>query len=199
MVHNVPAAPAIAGPTAAALKGTYAITMAAVLLMYWASINVSLGRGKYKVRPPATTGVSDDFDRIFRVQANTIEQVIQFLPALWVFSLFVSPAISTAAGAVWVLGRVLYAKGYYEKAAARGAGFGIASLASNFLIAGACAGAWGRRAEGPRKEGALVVAAAEPEQLPFLSGSPLSFPPPSRPTTPPRPGATFGVIKSIIA
>lgn len=90
-----------------------------------------------QVRPPATTGVSEDFDRIFRVQANTIEQVVMFLPALWVFSLFVSPQIATAAGAIWIVGRVMYATGYYAKAASRGSGFGIASLASNFLIAGA--------------------------------------------------------------
>lgn len=49
------------------------------------------------MRPPATTGVSEDFDRIFRVQANTLEQVVMFLPALWVFALFVSPQIASVA------------------------------------------------------------------------------------------------------
>lgn len=97
---------------------------------------MSIGRFKYKISPPATTGISEDFDRIFRVQENTIEQVAMFLPALWVFSFFVSPAIATGAGAVWLVGRVMYASGYYKKAAARGAGFGVSSLASNFLIAG---------------------------------------------------------------
>jgi uncharacterized membrane protein YecN with MAPEG domain len=70
------------------------VTVLTLILYLVITINVGRARGKYKVPVPQTSG-DPDFERVFRVQQNTLEQLILFLPSLWLFSLFVSP--------IWVL------------------------------------------------------------------------------------------------
>jgi len=94
---------------------------------------------KYGVIPPATTG-DPSFERVLRVQQNTLEQMILFLPALWLFSIYVNPYWGAGIGAVWVLGRVLYAWGYYQEAKKRGPGFGISFLSVAVLLLGSLIG-----------------------------------------------------------
>ena len=114
-------------------------TLVAVLLYLVTSINVAAARGKYKIEVPATAG-NADFERIFRVQMNTLEQLVAFLPALWLFALYVNPAWSSVLGAVWIAGRALYAVGYTQSAPARSKGFVIAFAALAVLWLGAM---WG--------------------------------------------------------
>lgn len=114
-------------------------TLVAVLLYYMTLVNVGRARSKYKIDAPAVSG-HPDFDRIFRVQMNTLEQLAAFLPALWLFALYQSAAWSSAIGAVWIAGRALYAIGYYRAAEKRGVGFILAFLALAVLWLGA---AWG--------------------------------------------------------
>ncbi|WP_266889552.1 MAPEG family protein [Trichormus azollae] len=70
---------------------------------------------KYKIIPPDTTG-NPDFERVIRVQQNTLEQLISFLPALWFFSIYISPIWDSALFMVWTIGRIAYASGYYQAA-----------------------------------------------------------------------------------
>jgi len=114
-------------------------TLVALLLYFVITVNVGRARVKYKIVAPAVTG-HPDFERVYRVQANTVEQLIVFLPALWLFALYLSPAWASVLGAAWIGGRALYAVGYYRVAERRGAGFGIGILASVALWLGA---AWG--------------------------------------------------------
>jgi hypothetical protein len=74
------------------------------------------------------------------VQQNTLEQLALFIPALWLFSIYVSPIWGSALGAGWVVGRILYAWGYYQAAEKRGPGFAISSLSSIGLILGSLVG-----------------------------------------------------------
>jgi uncharacterized membrane protein YecN with MAPEG domain len=76
-----------------------------------------------------------------RVQYNTIEQLVIFLPALFAFGHFVSPLWAAALGAVFILGRALYARGYVQDPAKRGPGFGLTLLANSVLLVGATVGA----------------------------------------------------------
>ena len=50
-------------------------------------------RGKYKIacagRSPATLNSSASF----RVQMNTLEQLVAFLPAMWIYAVFLSDAV----------------------------------------------------------------------------------------------------------
>jgi len=114
-------------------------TLVALLLYFVITVNVGRARVKYKIAAPAVTG-HPAFERVYRVQVNTVEQLIAFLPALWLFALYLSPAWASVLGTVWIAGRALYAVAYYGAAEKRGTGFGISALAFVALWLGA---AWG--------------------------------------------------------
>ena len=115
------------------------ITLFSLLLFFAILIYVGYARTKYGVKAPATTG-NDNFERIFRVQMNTLENLVLFLPALWLFSHYVSPLWAGLVGVVWLVGRVDYALSYARAAAARSRGYGISILAFTVLAVGAAIG-----------------------------------------------------------
>jgi uncharacterized membrane protein YecN with MAPEG domain len=77
-----------------------------------------------------------NFERALRVQQNTLEQLIFFLPLLWIFSYYVNELWGAILGGIWIVGRVLYAWGYYQEAKKRALGFGISSLSGMALLLG---------------------------------------------------------------
>ena len=93
-------------------------------------------RAAFGVKVPAISG-NPDFERVFRVQMNTLEWMPIFLPSLWLFAIYISDAIAAALGVVWVIGRILYMIGYSEAAAKRGRGFAIQAGAAVLLWLGA--------------------------------------------------------------
>ena len=117
-----------------------ALTTLVALLLYSVTIaNVGRARSRYKIAAPAITG-DPGFERVFRVQMNTLEQLALFLPALWLFALYLSPTWASVFGAAWIGGRALYAVTYYRAAEKRGAGFVIGFVAFAVLWLGAT---WG--------------------------------------------------------
>lgn len=100
---------------------------------------VARARGKYAVAAPAITG-NPYFERYFRVQQNTLEQLIVFIPAVWLYGLYVSSQWAAAIGAVFIIGRVLYAMGYIAAPERRSAGFGLSFAAQIVLVLGALYG-----------------------------------------------------------
>lgn len=115
------------------------ITLLTVLLMLGCAIAVGLARGRHGVDAPATTG-HPDFERVFRVQMNTLEAAVMFLPALWLAGGSGNARWAAGFGALWLVGRVLYAMTYIADAKRRGPGFGLAFLA---LVALLVQGGWG--------------------------------------------------------
>ncbi|HBL10076.1 MAG TPA: MAPEG domain-containing protein [Cyanobacteria bacterium UBA11162] len=115
------------------------VTVITLLVYLVLSVNVGRARRKYDVPPPQTSG-NPDFERVFRVQQNTSEQLIAFLPSLWLFSLFVSPIWGAGIGLIWLIGRIIYAWGYYQAAEKRTIGFGINSLSIMVLLIGSLVG-----------------------------------------------------------
>ncbi|TYQ26551.1 MULTISPECIES: MAPEG family protein [unclassified Pseudanabaena] len=111
------------------------VTLVALLVYFGLGIGVGVARVKYKIMPPQTTG-NEDFERVYRVHQNTLEQMIIFLPCLWLFSIFVNPNWGAILGSVWIVGRIGYAWGYYIEASKRAAGNAIASLALLSLMFG---------------------------------------------------------------
>ena len=101
--------------------------------------NVGRARIKYKVKAPSTDG-SEAFMRILRVQTNTVEQLVLHLPLLWIAAFSMSDMFAASFGAVWALARILYARGYYQKAKRRTKGFVIGFVVNVILFAGAVAG-----------------------------------------------------------
>lgn len=111
------------------------ITGLTVLLQVWMMMIVGRARVKYAIEAPATTG-NPDFERAFRVQMNTIENTLMFLPALWVFATYLSNQWAAILGAAWLLGRAWYAIGYQRAAAARSGGFLISISSIGILTLG---------------------------------------------------------------
>ena len=115
------------------------VTIVALLVLMVLALNVGRLRAKYGIKPPQMSG-NLDFERALRVQQNTSEQIIIFLPALWIFAQFIQPTAAAIIGAIWIVGRILYAWGYYQAAEKRGPGFGISFLATVILLLGSLGG-----------------------------------------------------------
>jgi glutathione S-transferase len=115
---------------------TALITCLAILLYFLTGIQVSRARVAFGIKVPAISG-NPDFERVFRVQMNTLEWMPIFLPSLWLFALYINDALAAALGLVWIVGRVLYMTGYSQAAAKRGLGFGIQASAAILLWLGA--------------------------------------------------------------
>jgi glutathione S-transferase len=117
---------------------TALVTCLAILMYFYFSFLVAKARKTYGIKAPAITG-NPDFERVFRGQMNTLEWMPIFLPALWLFAIYVSDAIAGALGVVWIVGRILYMTGYTKAANKRSLGFGIQATAAIILWAGATA------------------------------------------------------------
>ena len=115
------------------------ITVLTLLLFFGVSLNVGLARGKYNIQVPATSG-HPKFDISYRIQMNTLEATVLFLPALWLFSWYVSNRWAAILGAAWLLGRVVYVVGYTLDPKKRAPGFLIAIFSTITLIVGALVG-----------------------------------------------------------
>jgi glutathione S-transferase len=118
---------------------TSLITCLALLVYIWNFAAVGQARSKHNIHAPAVTG-NPDFERVFRVQQNMVEQLILFLPSLWIFSSTVAPFWGAVIGAIWIAGRILYTLSYYSAAERRGPGFMISMLASVILLIGGLLG-----------------------------------------------------------
>jgi uncharacterized membrane protein YecN with MAPEG domain len=112
------------------------VSLAALLVYFWMSTQVPRARIKCGISAPAMTG-DPLLERTIRVHYNTLEWLPIFLVSLWLFALYWDKTIAAAIGAVWVVGRVIYALGYYADANKRGPGFLIQSLATAVLLFGA--------------------------------------------------------------
>ena len=111
------------------------------LAEYWVfTMQCGRARGRLGVPAPAISG-NPEFERYLRVQYNTIEQLVIFLPALFGFAHFVSPGWAAALGVVFIVGRALFARGYVKDPARRGPGFGLTLAANTVLLLGSIVGA----------------------------------------------------------
>ena len=115
------------------------ITLAVLGVYLWTGINAGAARVKYNVKAPSMDGPVA-FQSAQRVQMNTLEQLPLLLAPLWLCALFLGDAWAAAGGALWCVGRIMYALGYYKDPAKREAGFVIGIVACALLIAGACVG-----------------------------------------------------------
>jgi uncharacterized membrane protein YecN with MAPEG domain len=101
---------------------------------------VGRARGKYGVPAPAVAG-HEVFERYFRVHQNTLEILVVFVPAMWLFGTYVDPTWAALLGLVYVVGRILYLRGYVADPAKREVGFGLSVLPVIVLLLGALWGA----------------------------------------------------------
>jgi uncharacterized membrane protein YecN with MAPEG domain len=107
------------------------------LLMYLGTLfYCGRQRAKHRIVAPATTG-HPAYERALRIQQNTLEQLVVFVPACLLFSTLVNPMYGAILGAIWIAGRVVYAISYARAPESRGPGFIVAMLALLVLVVGA--------------------------------------------------------------
>jgi uncharacterized membrane protein YecN with MAPEG domain len=100
---------------------------------------VGRARTRYKVPAPAMSG-HEVFDRYFRAQMNTLEQLVVFLPSLWLFAHYINAWAAVALGLLFIVGRALYFRGYVQAPESRHAGFVLSAIPNVTLLIGALIG-----------------------------------------------------------
>ncbi|HUK01474.1 MAG TPA: MAPEG family protein [Steroidobacteraceae bacterium] len=116
-----------------------AVILAALIEYFALGFSVGRARAKYKIIAPAITG-HEIFERHFRVHQNTLEQLILFVPAVWLFGLYVSPLWASLIGLVFIVGRLIYAVGYVRDPARREIGAVMSFAPQIALLIGAAIG-----------------------------------------------------------
>ncbi|MFZ4380448.1 MAG: MAPEG family protein [Sandarakinorhabdus sp.] len=111
----------------------------ALFVYFGLSTVVGMARAKWNVPAPASSG-HPEFDKRYRVQMNTVEQLLLFVPAVLVAAPVLGDAITAGFAALWSVGRIVYARSYYADPTKRGPGFGLTLLPSMVML---LAGAWG--------------------------------------------------------
>lgn len=99
------------------------------------SIQVGRMRAKYDCPAPAITG-DPVFERYYRVQQNTMEQLVIFLPAITIYGYYGNPMIAAGVGLVFPISRLIYMQSYVADPNKRGRGFIPGFLATAFLLIG---------------------------------------------------------------
>ncbi|MFI5314452.1 MAG: MAPEG family protein [Myxococcota bacterium] len=111
------------------------VTLLAVLEYVGIALLVARARGQYGIKAPATSG-NEIFERYFRVQQNTVEQLVLFLPSLWIFGRYASAPIGALLGLVFIAGRAVYLRGYVAAPEKRSVGFLLSFAPSMVLLVG---------------------------------------------------------------
>ena len=115
------------------------VTVLAVIQFAVFGFLVGSARQKHGVQAPAMSG-HEVFDRYFRVHMNTLETLVLLLPAMWVSAQYWPPYWSAALGAVYLVGRQLYLRGYVADPKKRGAGYGLSFMPAAVMAIAALIG-----------------------------------------------------------
>jgi len=117
-----------------------AVLALALIEFFVFGLLVGRARQTYGVPAPAIAG-HPVFDRYMRVHQNTMEQLVVFVPAMWLFATYVSANIAALLGLVFVVGRVLYMRGYVQDPSKRSLGFAVSAIPQLILLLGSVIGA----------------------------------------------------------
>lgn len=111
------------------------VTLLALLTYFWMGLEVGRARGKSGIQAPAMTG-DPILERAIRAHYNTLEWLPLFLVPMWLFAIYWSDLIAAIIGLIWIVGRILYQRGYVADPAKRETGFMIQALAVAVLLFG---------------------------------------------------------------
>jgi uncharacterized membrane protein YecN with MAPEG domain len=101
---------------------------------------VARARAQYQVPAPASSG-HPVFDRTFRAQMNTLEQLVIFVPSMFIFAQYLNPYWAAGFGVLFIIGRAVYFFGYVKAAQSRHIGFNLSAAPNVALLLGAMIGA----------------------------------------------------------
>jgi len=113
----------------------------ALALIQYLLIGMLVGRARVRggVQAPATSG-DPIFERYFRAHQNTLEQLILFVPSLWIFAYYISAQVAAALGLVFVIGRLVFVRAYVLDPPSRATGFLIGVVPLMVLLIGSLIG-----------------------------------------------------------
>ena len=114
------------------------ILLSLVQFLYF-TLRAGITRGKYKIDAPNTTG-NETWERIFRVQQNTMEQLIMFIPGILLFAHYVSPKWALVPGVLFIIGRQIFSHLYVNNPPKRAPGMALSMLSNVTLILGSIVG-----------------------------------------------------------
>jgi len=109
------------------------VTVLALLQFTWFGFQVGSLRAKHDVKAPSMSG-APEFERMFRVHYNTMEQLVVFLPALWLYANMVNPLWGAGFGVVYLLGRFVYRAAYLKDPSGRGLGFAMTFIPATVML-----------------------------------------------------------------
>ena len=112
------------------------VTLLALLTYFWMSTQVAAARRKSGIAAPAMTG-DPVLERAVRAHYNTLEWLPIFLGSLWLFAIYWNDLVAALVGLVWIVGRILYQRGYVADPSKRELGFLVQALACAVLLFGA--------------------------------------------------------------
>ncbi len=118
---------------------TLSVIWSILVLLFAQGVMVGYARNKFGIKAPATTG-HETFERYFRAHMNMLENTVFFLPMMVLYAITVSPYWAAIAGIVWIVGRIMYALGYYKNAKKRYLGAPLYVPALLFVTVGAAYG-----------------------------------------------------------
>ncbi len=125
--------------------GLLIIILLGILLQYFMFTGkVGMARVKFDVKAPAVSG-HPDFEKLYRIQQNTLEQLVIFIPLYLSFAVmgeaqgWMAYEIASALGVVWIIGRFLYSSSYAKDPETRSKGFATGFLATVVLFLGTLA------------------------------------------------------------
>lgn len=110
------------------------IALLALVQYFTFSALVGRARGQYGVNAPAVTG-HEMFERAYRVQMNTLELLVVFLPALYLANRTAPTLWVAATGAVYLVGRLVYRREYLAEPNTRTLGFLLSAIPCMVLVA----------------------------------------------------------------
>ncbi|MGD8340276.1 MAG: MAPEG family protein [Gammaproteobacteria bacterium] len=121
------------------MEYVYLVIVLALIEYFVFGALVGRARGMYGVKAPACTG-PEEFERAFRVQQNTLEWLIVFIPAMWICGTYVGPMVATGFGVIGIVGRAIYARAYIKAPEKRGPGMMLSGIANMGLLIGSLVG-----------------------------------------------------------
>jgi glutathione S-transferase len=115
------------------MEYSIALILIALLQFIFFTGRAGFSRGKYDIKAPKTVG-NERWERIYRIQQNTIEQLLIFIPGTVIFSLYVSATWVLLPGILFIVGRHIYSRLYLESPENRGPGMVLSFFSNIFLV-----------------------------------------------------------------
>jgi len=115
------------------MEYTLIVTVLILLQFTWFGIQVGSMRAKHDVKAPAMSG-APEFERMFRIHYNTMEQLVVFLPALWLYANMVNPLWAAGFGVVFLIARFIYQSAYLKDPSSRSMGFTLTILPGAIML-----------------------------------------------------------------